>query len=127
MAERNWKEQTVESDSMVWDKVNPNPIEGKFVKVEQDIGPNKSNMYVLETKTGEVKIWGSTVLDDKLIGVPKGTYVKIEYEGKLTSKKGSQYHSYKVFIDMDSMPQDAPAEEDVAELDKDTLNDIFPD
>lgn len=93
---RNWKEVTLES-SDVWDKQQP--IEGKFVKVETEIGPNKSNMYTIKTDDGEIKVWGSTVLDDKLMGVPEGSYVKIEYEGKLKSKKGAEYHSYKVFID----------------------------
>lgn len=102
----NWKEITVDTESTVWDKENP--IEGVLTKTEQDIGPNKSKMYTVETKEGEVKVWGSTVLDDKLMGVPTGTLVKIEYEGKLTSKKGAQYHSYKVFIDEDSKPESEP-------------------
>ena len=93
---RDWKEVTLE-DSKTWDKSAP--IEGKFVKVETEIGPNDSNMYTLETSDGPIKVWGSTVLDDKLAGVSPNTYIKIDYEGKLTSKKGSQYHSYKVFID----------------------------
>lgn len=92
-----WKEIVVDSNSEVWDREKA--IEGTFLKTETEIGPNKSNMYTIKTKDGEVKVWGSTVLDDKLMGVPTGTYVKIEYEGKLASKKGTQYHSYKVFID----------------------------
>lgn len=100
---RNWKEIQVDTNSDVWNKENP--IEGELVKIENDIGPNKSNMYTIKTEDGEVKVWGSTVLDDKLLGVPTQTYVKIEYEGKLKSKKGAEYHSYKVFIDEDSAPQ----------------------
>lgn len=102
MSDRQWKEVVMDTNSAVWDREEP--IEGKFVKTEQDVGPNKSKMHVLETDDGEVKIWGSTVLDDKLMGVVKGTYVKIEYEGKLKSKKGTEYHSYKVFVDEASVP-----------------------
>lgn len=115
MSERKWKEQTVDTDSEVWNREKT--LEGKLVKIESDIGPNKSHMYTVETDDGEIKVWGSTVLDDKLMSVPKGTYVKIEYEGKLKSKKGAEYHSYKVFIDEDSIPQAEPTEDTVHPVD----------
>lgn len=106
MAKRNWEEVGVE-DGNVWDKETP--LEGVFLKTESGIGANKSNMYTIKPDDGEeVKVWGSTVLDDKLMGVPKGTYVKIEYEGKKTSKNGGQYHSYKVFIDLNSKQEGEP-------------------
>jgi hypothetical protein len=122
---RNWKEVTLE-DGTVWDKEKP--LEGKFVKVETDIGPNKSKMYTIKTEKEEVKVWGSTVLDDKLMGVPQGTYVKIEYEGKLKSKKGTEYHSYKVFIDEDSKP-DIDAEHQRIQGTDETidLSEVFPE
>lgn len=97
MSDRKWREVTLQSDSDVWDREKP--IEGFFVKVEENVGPNGSKMYTLKTDEGEVKVWGSTVLDDKLLGVPNGSYVKIEYEGKQKSKRGTEYHSYKVFVD----------------------------
>lgn len=112
---RRWKEISVNNDTDVWDKETP--LEGEFVKVAHDIGPNKSNMYTLRTDAGEIKVWGSTVLDDKLMGVPQGAYVQIEYEGKKPSKNGGSYHSYKVFLDEDSVsekedipPEDMPEE-----------------
>lgn len=101
----NWTEKTMEN-SEVWDKEKP--IEGKLTRTESNIGPNKSMMYTIETDDGATKVWGSTVLDDKLLGVPLNTFIKIEYEGKLKSKKGAEYHSYKLFIDEDSMPDEAP-------------------
>ena len=100
---RNWTEVSVDTDNSVWDKELP--IEGEFVKLERDVGPNKSLMYTIKTDDGEVKVWGSTVLDDKLMGIVVGTYVRIEYEGKVTSKKGTSYHDSKVFIDEDSVPE----------------------
>lgn len=93
---RKWREVTLE-DGDVWDKSGP--LEGVMLKAERDVGPNKSMMYTVKTDKGEVKVWGSTVLDDKLLGVPQGTYIRLEYEGKQKSKKGTEYHSYKVFID----------------------------
>lgn len=110
MSNRQWKEVTLE-EGQVWDKKNP--LEGVFVKAEDEVGPNKSKMYTIKNDDGEVKVWGSTVLDNKLMGVPHGSYVKLEYEGKLTSKKGSQYHSYKVFIDTATIPEQPLTEDDI--------------
>lgn len=119
MSDRNWKEVKLEDSSDVWDKEKP--LEGQLKEVEENVGPNKSKMYTITTNDGEVKVWGSTVLDDKLMGVPKGSYVKLEYEGKLTSKKGTQYHSYKVFVDIEAGPQESEAEIE-SQLDRDSLD-----
>lgn len=116
----NWREVTLDSSSDVWDREDP--IEGTFVGVREDVGPNESKLYTIKTDKGEVKVWGSTVLDDKLMGVPQGSKVRIEYEGKLKSKKGTQYHSYKVFIDTDTEPEDEEGQEKLGE----DLNEIFP-
>ncbi len=115
---RKMKEVTLDN-SEVWDKEEP--IEGTFVRTETNVGPNESNMYTIKTDSGEVKVWGSTVLDDKLMSVPQGTFVRIEYEGKLKSKKGNEYHGYKVFFDEDSVPE-VPTVDANADL-----NEIFPE
>ena len=117
-----WKEVVLDTNSEVWDREDP--LEGKYTKVEKEVGPNKSNMYTIETKEGEVKVWGSTVLDDKLMGVPIGTTVKVEYEGKLKSKKGAEYHSYKVFIDESSVPDGKDEVHDVPEGEPISLDQI---
>lgn len=112
MSKRNWEEVMLDGNNDVWDKQEP--LEGELVGVEENVGPNKSKMYTIKTDDEEVKVWGSTVLDDKLTNVPKGSYVKLEYEGKQKSKKGAEYHSYKVYIDLDSKPaltdEDTPPE-----------------
>lgn len=95
----SWKEiSTVSEDGEMWDR--DEVLIGLFVKVEENIGPNKSRMYSVKTKDKVVKFWGSTVLDDKLMGVPVGSQVKVEYEGMKQGKRG-EYKSYKVFIDTD--------------------------
>jgi len=98
--ERKWKEVTLD-DGNVWDKLAP--LEGTFVRTEENIGPKKSKLHVIKTNQGEVKAWGSTVLNDKLLGVPTDTYVKIEYGGMKQSKMGQDYHDYRVFMDTDSV------------------------
>jgi hypothetical protein len=101
---RVWREITVDTDSEVWDREEP--LEGEFLKVEHDVGPKASNMYSIKTKDGVVKVWGSKVLDDKLLGLPQGCYVKLEYTGKVKGKSGNEYHSFKVFIDDATSVQD---------------------
>lgn len=75
-------------------------VEGYFVDLREDVGDNKSNIYSLKDDDGNVStFWGTFVLDDQLSKVAIGTYVKIQYDGKVKSKKGGRaYHSYEVFV-----------------------------
>lgn len=117
MAERTWKENNVRSDDdTIWDKDKEPVLEGKLTKIEHNIGPNESTLYtVKKDDDNEVKVWGSTVLDDRFLGVPEGTYIRVTYEGLKKGKNGKSYHNYKVYIDEDSVPQVSP---------KDTVVDI---
>lgn len=120
MAERKWKENNVKSDDdAVWDKEAEPVLEGKLTKIEHNIGPNESTMYTIKKDDDtEVKVWGSTVLDDRFLGVLEGTYVKVTYEGLKKGKAGKSYHNYKVFVDEDSIPQEEPKEDKVYEVDE---------
>lgn len=83
------------SNTPTWDEQTP--IQGKFIKTKSGVGPNKSMLYTLLTKDGEVGIWGSTVLDTKFSEIPHGSEVRVEFLGKATGKNGrSQYKDYKV-------------------------------
>lgn len=96
----NWSEISVDT-SDAWDKENDDPVEGVYLGVQDNVGPNDSKMYTVRTKDGDVKVWGSTVLDNKLANLPIGSYLKIEYDGKKKGKRGTSYHDYKVYIDID--------------------------
>lgn len=63
---------------------------GLLVKVEDNVGINKSMLYTFEEKdTNEAKVvWGSTVLDQKMFGIKVGEEVKIVYQGKGEAKAG---------------------------------------
>lgn len=76
-----------------WDRKEP--VQGVFVDMKTDVGPNKSNMYTLKTKDGEVDVWGSTVLDSKFEQVPRGAEVRIEFLGMAEGKSGKEYADYK--------------------------------
>ena len=101
-------------DSTVWDKEQP--IQGVFVGMKTNVGRNKSNMYTLKTKDGEVDIWGSTVLDSKFENIGQGMEVRIECLGETESKSGNTYIDYKVQYREVPMQEVVDASE-VSELD----------
>jgi hypothetical protein len=98
---RKWRENNVrDNDDTIWDKEADPVIMGALVKIEHQVGPNESTLYTVKKDDGElVKIWGSTVLDDRFLGLPEGSYVKVSYEGLKKGKNGKSYHNYKVFVD----------------------------
>ncbi len=89
-----WNKVSAENGE-VWDRQKS--IEGKYIKAESNVGPNKSNLYTLKTKDGPVGVWGSTVLDSKFEEIEVGSLVKIEPLGLKEGKTGKQYQDYDVF------------------------------
>lgn len=110
MATHKWVENNPKSeDSNIWDKEAEPVLEGKLSKIETNVGPNESTLYSITKDNGEVvKVWGSTVLDDRFLGVLAGTYVRVSYKGLTKGKNGKSYHNYSVEVDQDSAPQAAP-------------------
>lgn len=95
-----WKEITPEQegDSNIWDKSKNPEIIGVYQGAQTNVGPNKSMLYKLETDDGVVKVWGSTVLDDRMSSAQIGQKVKIKYEGKKQGDKGRNYNAYRVWV-----------------------------
>ena len=81
-------------------------IEGKYASKNENIGVNKSNVYVIETKEGEkVGVWGNTVLDARFENIEIGAQVAIEYLGTKPSKKtGKPYHDFFVGVESNEPP-----------------------
>jgi len=53
----------------------------------------------------DVDISGGKALEDKLNEVPLGTFIRIQYEGKVKSKStGNNYNNFKVFKDTNAIP-----------------------
>jgi hypothetical protein len=53
----------------------------------------------------DVDISGGKTLEDKLNDVPLGTFIRIQYEGKVRSKSsGNDYNNFKVFKDEGAIP-----------------------
>ena len=92
-------------------------VEGTFLGVENNVGPNNSNLYSVNTDKGLLSVWGSTVLDIRLKNIKPGEEIKIVYLGLESSQKtkGRQYHNYDVFHRESEIPVVEEDEEDIGE------------
>lgn len=96
MSDKDWKEVVLEEGD-VWDRQEP--IEGTLVKVRENVGPNESMLYTLRTEKGDISVWGSTVLDTKFENLAKGSEVRIEPQGEVTSPTTKRkYQDFKLFV-----------------------------
>ena len=97
---------------MAYKEVNPNVwmyendgdfIEGVLIKVEHDVGANKSTIYSIETEPNNfVTVWGSTILDQRMSLVKVGSRVKLTYKGLSEKKPGKNPAKiFKVEVDDD--------------------------
>jgi hypothetical protein len=72
-------------------------IQGIYIEKEEDVGQYSSTLYTIKTKEGEMKFWGSTVLDNLMSKVPLGHEIRISYQGKQPSKRGKNpWKDYKI-------------------------------
>ena len=89
-----------------WDFQENPTLEGKYVAMKDEVGPNKSKMYYFEVE-GEgigsvpetISMWGTTVIDNQMMLVPQGSKVKISYLGMATNEKTKrEYKNFTVEI-----------------------------
>ena len=91
-----WTELT--SNMNTWQPEANETIQGRLSEIKTDVGPNHSNVYVVENEHGETDIWGSTVLDQEIPKLDVGTYIKIQYLGEKTNPStGRTYKAFKVW------------------------------
>ena len=86
------------SGADVWKFESQAIMEGKFIRKEENIGPNKSNMYYFSQDNGEVAVWGNTVLDSRLAEIVVGDKVKIVFLGEVKGKGPRPYKNFDVFV-----------------------------
>lgn len=100
----SWKK--VENDFAVdmWNFEQNAELEGKFLRKEENVGPNNSNVYYFEVGEEEVGVWGSSVLDSRLAEVKENQKVKIVSLGKAQSKRGTSYNNFDVFLWTEEIP-----------------------
>lgn len=92
-----WKKVESANEAWKYEAVGDEVI-GIYEKMEENVGPNESNMYTLRQPNGElIGVWGNAVLNARLGSIPYGDEVKIIYRGKTTSEKtGRSYNNFEV-------------------------------
>ncbi|HEB47111.1 MAG TPA: hypothetical protein ENI22_01440 [Candidatus Pacearchaeota archaeon] len=80
-----------------WDENKDPKLEAIFIAVNPGQGQYKSMLYTLEKDGEEVKVWGSKVLDERMLKVEPGQRILIEFLGSVQGKEGS-YKKYEVSI-----------------------------
>lgn len=96
-----------EIDPQIWEyDFEGDFIEGILVRVQPDVGVNKSMLYSIETSEGVKNVWGATILDSRMALVNVGDKIKITYKGLANeSKKGKNPAKiFKVEVDKESTP-----------------------
>ncbi len=99
MVDNDWVKMET-SSSPTWDykagKVKE--VVGVLKEIKSNVGPNNSMLFVLETKEGDLGVWGTGLLTSRLGNLPLGEEVKIVYLGMAKSEKtGRNYHNFDVF------------------------------
>ncbi len=70
-------------------------ITGVLLNVKKDVGPNNAMLYTLSVDEKSKVVWGSTILDDRMMSCNIGDIVRITYKG-LGEKKPGQ-NAVKIF------------------------------
>jgi len=97
-----WKEvkrdEAEQEKTITWEpEIIGETLQGTYIDLEEDVGQYKSNLYTIKTSEGEVKVWGSKVLDELMKKVDLGLEVRITYNGKQPSKSGKNpWKDFKV-------------------------------
>lgn len=76
-------------------------ISGRYIEKLENIGPNKSNVYVIESNGQRIGLWGSTVIDSKFERITIGKVVAVAYAGIGKSKMGKSYKDFKIGVGID--------------------------
>lgn len=95
--DEEWREIGVKGDA--WDFDANKTLQGVLVEKRTNVGPNNSEMYMVETPDHEVHgVWSNTVLKDKFSSIMIGEEVKIVYQGLVKSPKtGREFKSFKIY------------------------------
>lgn len=104
----DWKK--VETGNAWQPKAENESVSGLLTSIREDVGPNHSKLYSLETEDHKnLDVWGSTVLDSRMVHVKVGDEVKIVYLG-LGQKQGGK-QAPKLFDVFHRSPEVAPAKQ----------------
>ena len=98
----SWKELSSQSKDFpkMWDwETDGEKVEGELVKVDTGVGKNESNVYTIKAEEGEVGIWGTAVLDNRLNELELGTKVQIIYKGERKNpESGRTFKDFSIAV-----------------------------
>lgn len=99
-----WEEEGDDTKSVYLGPV----VQGEFIELKTDVGPNNSNIYVVKLDDGTVvNVWGTTLLDDVFMGgnnnepIPVGAVIRITCKGKQQGKTGPSKQAGKGYWTFD--------------------------
>lgn len=93
-----WQEMQADL-TPTWAYKTNKTIQGVLTEKKENVGPNGSNLYILEDPEGnKTGVWGSALIDTRLQNAEIGLIVKIDYLGLEKSPKTKrEYHNFKVY------------------------------
>lgn len=90
-------------------------IQGVLVEKRNNVGPNQSKLFVVETKGGvKESIWGSAVLNN-IDTLPIGSMIRVTFLGREKGKRGVYFKNYDIEVDDDAYIPDEDIPTDVPE------------
>lgn len=99
-----WEESAADANHLYLGDV----VQGELMAIDQDVGPNNSNVYKIRLDDGKVvSVWGTTVLDDYMLEgnegepIPVGAIVRIECLGKKQGVTGPSKQAGKGYWTFD--------------------------
>lgn len=85
-------------------KEEDSSVTGILIKIQEDVGPENSMLYTLEVEGRPTSIWGSVILNQRMIGIKLGDLIKITFKGLGEAKPGRK--APKIFkVEVDRNPE----------------------
>lgn len=77
-------------------------IEGVLISKKFNVGPNKVALYLVETQSGFMNVWGATILDARMVPIKEGDKIRITYKGLGEAKEDQNAPKiFKLEVDID--------------------------
>jgi len=109
MSEWTKVEANSDEQSLRWTEKAENPwqeentiflgktIKGIYTRNRVNIGENNATVYTIKIKDKSYSVWSTTVLQDRMLEVPVGSEVEINYLGKQKPKgTGKPYATFSI-------------------------------
>ena len=91
-----------------WEPKEGDSIEGIYKGKQHNVGKNKSTIYNIKVDGKLKSVWGSTVLDRKMMDLEEDETIRITYDGKDEIK---DYKKYTVEVDKPEEESEKDSEE----------------